>query len=243
MPLLQLSGLPYLLLSLAAALLFLSFARGRYDEGQIHRTHAPVRMISSLLLVLCAILWRLNSTQEEIQILTTCLAAGMTFSFLGDLAMAELLPVSNHVLAGIGCFSLAHVAYVAGYGVLAGSLGLFDLPLMATIALAFILLGGVLWAGLVRGPAVPAALNLGALGYAFLLSAMAGLAVSLAIQEPRLWTLALGAVLFMASDIILANRLFRQTAFPLIGDLVWALYWTGQALIVFTPAVLRSILQ
>jgi uncharacterized membrane protein YhhN len=88
------------------------------------------------------------------------------------------------------------------------------------------------WWVLVRNPKIGAALNYGALLYALLLSSMSGLAASLAAQDRRYTPLALGGALFLASDMILASRLFRGLHFPQIGDVVWLTYISGQALIV-----------
>jgi len=43
---------------------------------------------------------------------------------------------------------------------------------------------------------------------------------------------AIGGALFLASDMLLASRLFRGTHFPQIGDVLWLTYIGGQALIV-----------
>jgi hypothetical protein len=76
------------------------------------------------------------------------------------------------------------------------------------------------------------------LGYALLLGVMAGAAVGLVVQEARFLVLAIGALLFLVSDAILGNWLFRGNEWFLIGDGVWILYAAGQALIVFSPAAL-----
>jgi hypothetical protein len=94
----------------------------------------------------------------------------------------------------------------------------------------------LLWWTLIRSPQTPAVLNYGSLGYALLLAAMAGLAVSLALQEPRFVPLALGALLFLVSDVFLGHRLFQEGKFLLMGDLVWMTYIVGQLLIVFSTA-------
>jgi len=56
------------------------------------------------------------------------------------------------------------------------------------------------------------------------------------LQEPRFVPLALGALLFLVSDVFLGHRLFQGGKFLLVGDLVWMTYIVGQLLIVFSTA-------
>jgi hypothetical protein len=80
-------------------------------------------------------------------------------------------------------------------------------------------------------------LRLAALPYALLLAGTTGIATGLAVQDSSLIPVALGAALFLASDLILAGELFNGLSFPLIGDVVWLTYGPAQALIVYGMAV------
>ena len=72
-----------------------------------------------------------------------------------------------------------------------------------------------------------------ALPYALLLSTTAGLAAAVALRSPALWPLALGAALFLLSDLILAARVFGGVEFRHIQDIIWLTYGPGQALLVY----------
>jgi len=122
-------------------------------------------------------------------------------------------------------------------------LGLQSGRARAAALAGFLLLAVALWWTLIRSPQMPAVLNYGSLGYALLLAAMAGLAVSLALQEVRFVPLALGAALFLVSDTLLGHRLFQGTTFLLVGDLVWMTYIVGQLLIVFSTATGLQLLD
>jgi hypothetical protein len=76
-----------------------------------------------------------------------------------------------------------------------------------------------------------------ALLYALLLAGTAGVATGLALQTPAFIPVAVGAALFLASDLILAGELFNGLSFPLIGDVVWLTYGPAQALIVYGTAL------
>lgn len=227
----------YTLLAVWAALLTLGFAFGKLDEERINRIPRLNKMLSSAILVACALIWWLaGASGTPLAAYAALLFFGMAFSFLGDVIMAELLPLPQHVLFGIGAFGVAHVLYISGYLRLGGVLGLQDGRARTAGLAVFLVLAVVLWWALIRSPQTDAVLNYGSLAYALLLGAMAGLAVSLALQEPRFVLLALGAVLFLVSDVFLGHRLFQGGTFLLIGDLVWMTYIVGQLLIVFSTA-------
>lgn len=225
----------YALLIIWAALLILGFVFGKLDEERINRIPRPNKILSSAILVICALIWwRAGASGTPLSTYAALLFFGMAFSFLGDLIMAQLLPLPQYVLFGIGAFGVAHVLYISGYLRLGGVLGLQD-GRTRTLGLAVLLvLAVVLWWVLIRSPQTDAVLNYGSLVYALLIAVMAGLAVSLALQQPRFVPLALGAVLFLISDVFLGHRLFQGGKFLLVGDLVWMTYIVGQLLIVFS---------
>ncbi len=227
----------YALLAVWVALLILGFVFGKLDEDRINRIPRLNKILSSAILVVCALIWWLAGTSgTPLAAYAALLFFGMASSFLGDLIMAQLLPLPQHVLFGMGAFGVAHVLYISGYLRLGGVLGLQDGRARAIGLAALLVLAVVLWWTLIRSPQTDAVLNYGSLGYALLLAAMAGLAVSLALQKPRFVPLAVGAVLFLVSDVLLGHRLFQGGTFLLVGDLVWMTYIVGQLLIVFSTA-------
>jgi len=226
-----------LLLAIWAALLILGFVFGRLDKERINRIPRTNKILSSLILVICALIWwRARASRTPLSTYAALLFFGMAFSFLGDLIMAQILPLPQYVLFGIGAFGVAHVLYIVSYLRLGGVLGLQDDRSRAIGLAVLFVLAVVLWWALIRSPQTDAVLNYGSLVYALLIAVMAGLAVSLALQEPLFAPLALGAVLFLISDAFLGHRLFQGGAFLLVGDLVWMTYIVGQLLIVFSTA-------
>lgn len=225
------------LLGVWAALLTLGFVFGKLDEERINRIPRVNKILSSAILVICALIWWLaGATDTSLAGYAALLFFGMAFSFLGDVIMAQLLPLPQHVLFGMGTFGVAHMLYSAAYLRLGNVLGLRDGGARAIGLAVLLVLAVVLWWMLICSPQTPAVLNYASLGYALLLAAMAGLAVSLALQESRFVPLALGALLFLISDVFLGHRLFQGGKFLLVGDLVWMTYIVGQLLIVFSTA-------
>ena len=52
---------------------------------------------------------------------------------------------------------------------------------------------------------------------------------------------AVGAALFLASDLILAAQLFNDLRFPLISDVVWLTYGPAQMLIVYSAGTALAL--
>jgi len=238
------------LLILWAGLLFGGFFVGRYPQNKEHRIPRPARIGSSLALVFVAWAWWLIVADRwaygPLALLT---AGGMTLSFVGDVFMARLIPTRHYVLGGIAFFSLAHISYAMGFLSFAGTYfvidGAFWLPSLVMLAV-----GALSWAAVVQHRQTIDPLRLVALPYSLLLSLTAGLALGLALNAaptgvtpdqldadglpvfPSFTRVAIGALLFLFSDLILAAQLFRRVHFPSIGDLIWLTYGPGQMLIV-----------
>ncbi len=214
------------LLAAWAALLFGGFIFGRENADHTHRTPTWARMASSLALALAA--WSCWGFTRESAVATLALfvAVGMTLGFVGDLFMARLLPVKDYVLGGIGAFGLGHVAYIVGI--------VNYTPRENWAALAvWLVIAAIAWYIVVYRGGQHTALHYAALPYSLLLASTAGFATGLALQGSRFTALAIGAALFLLSDLLLAAQLFNNLHFRLIGDVVWLLYGPAQMLIVF----------
>jgi YhhN family len=213
------------LIALAGGLLIAGMARG--GGGARNRIPLPFRMGSSALVLLAALL--MAGPRGQIGRLS---AGGMACGLLGDLIMARVIPLPEHVIGGMAAFGVGHGMYMRATSLHGAALGLTQRRVGAAGLLAGWLAALVGWRALAYSPERGVLINRAALGYALLLGSMAGLAGALAAQDRRHSPLAAGGALFLLSDLILAGELFRGTSFPLIGDLVWLTYLSGQALIV-----------
>lgn len=217
-----------LLYGLAGGLLLLGLLLGRRGEPDRNRIPRPLRMLSSALVLLAAVLQARAARDRQLGLV----AAGMGCGFVGDLIMARLIPLPEHVLFGMLSFGVGHGCYMRALAERARAEQLND-PATRRVALGGAWLVGALgWWGLARNPQRSAVINYAALGYALLLASMAGAASALAAQRRRYARVALGGWLFLLSDLILAAELFRGAHFRQIGDVVWLTYISGQALIV-----------
>lgn len=221
------------LLTVWAGLLFGGFLLGK-DPTRQRRMPAWTRMASSATLVLLSwygyFLTRPGTGSAGFAV---GIAGGMTAGFVGDLFLARLLPAPNRVLAGIVAFGVGHLLYILAIVQFHARLppGSFG-PAQWLALLLWLAVGSLAgWAVLLWRQRQDA-LRLAGLGYALLLAATAGFASGLALAQPLFAVLAVGAALFLLSDLILAGELFSGWRFPYIGDAVWLLYGPGQALIV-----------
>jgi uncharacterized membrane protein YhhN len=214
--------------------LIIAFVFGHTSQDRTRRTIKPLRLSTSWILVACAwIIWAASTTLRTPALL---IALGMTCGAIGDLVLADVIPLPKRLISGIIVFSIGHLCYIAGFVQTANILGLSDPLGESLVWVVFVIVAAFLWFFLIYNPARSRVLNLGALFYGWLIAIMAGTAAALALSDPRFTPTAIGGVLFLISDIILGNRELRGHGWFLVHDVVWVLYITGQALIVLTAA-------
>jgi len=187
-----------------------------------------LRLASSLALVVAAWSWYLVARgTPSVALFALLVALGMTLSLVGDLLLADALPIQQGFLAGMVAFALGHLAYIAAI--------LSQTPYFQWAVEGFALLVGLAgWHAVVfRGGKDAMLLRWAALPYALLLATTAGLAVGLAIQTSVFLPLALGATLFLVSDLLAAGERFGSLRLPHVGDAVWLTYGPAQMLIVY----------
>lgn len=222
------------LLVLWAGLLLGGWLFGSAKNPDNRRMPAWTRMGSSLVLVVAGWSWAWLARTSPAAWFGVLIAAGMTLGFLGDLFLAQWLPLAEPVLGGIAAFGLGHVVYVAALLRFGNHHGLAEAGARWGSWGAWLLIGLAGWLVIVYPGTQPAALRWAALPYTLLLASTAGLATGLAVQATALFPLAVGAGLFFLSDMILATELFTPFRFPSMGDAVWLTYGPGQMLIVYS---------
>lgn len=233
--------LPLLLLAWAALLLggwLIDFG------GRTARNRLPLaaRMATSAVLVAAALVWwQAGTAGTELADYGLLIFAGMALGFVGDLVMAKVIRTPNRVIFGMLAFGAGHLCYIAAFIGLGRELGPTATAAGAAIWLVYALTSAFLWYTLIRQPARGRALNSGTLVYALLLATMAAAALALAVQDVRLLPLALGGLLFIASDMFVGSELMRGTTFRSIGDVIWITYTVAQMLIVYSTAIVLQV--
>jgi len=230
-----------MLLMLWAALLFGGFLFGKLDALRTRRMPAWTRMASSLTLVVAAWSGFFFNRSSPIESFALLIAIGMTLGFIGDLFMAELIPVGNHMMAGIAAFGLGHIAYIIAFLTFGDQQNLNMSGARWGAWIVWLLIGVIGWYVVVFRGQKPTPLHYAALPYALLLASTAGFATGLALQNSAFILLAVGAALFLLSDLILAAQLFNGLRFYLISDVVWLTYGPAQMLIVYAVGSALSL--
>lgn len=220
------------LLIVWALLLFGGFLVGSGNPAR--RMPGWTRMASSATLVVAAYSWFLFTRDTTVSGYALLIAFGMTCGFIGDLWLGGYLPGGRSVLGGMAAFGIGHVFYIAAFLRYSNSVGLNNSSARWGALAVWLLIGAVGWYVIVSSRQPATTITWVALPYALLLSATAGLATSMALQDLRFVPLAIGAALFLLSDLILAGELFAGLDFPLIGDVVWLTYGPAQMLIVYS---------
>ena len=231
------------LLVLWAVLLFGGFFLGQGDR----RMPAWTRMASSATLVVAAFSWYAFCRGGPAANYALLIAIGMTFGFVGDLALAGWLPGGRNVIGGIASFGIGHVFYIVAFLRTSSAAGLDDGRRWVALAI-WLLIGLVGWYFVVyRGAGATGegvtVIHWIALPYALLLATTAELATGLALADGGFLPLALGAALFLLSDLILAGEMFSGLRFPLISDVIWLTYGPAQAFIVYSVATVLARLR
>lgn len=190
--------------------------------------------LSSIALSLAAAAHWLARRRSPAGRFALAVAVGMTFGCLADgygvvPAAWRVAPTLTVILP---LFALGHVAYLTACWDAARRLGLRRRGVWLASLTVWVLVGVGLWSVIVTDASKAGVYRWPALGYTVLLSATAAATTALAVQRRRFGVMALGAVLFLASDALLAIHLFHQAS-PALGAAVWITYGVGQMLIVY----------
>jgi hypothetical protein len=217
-----------------AALLFGGFIFGKPQPGREGRMPTWTRVGSTLTLMLAGWGWFAVARSTGVAPYATLVAIGITLGFVADLIMARLLPLSPRVLWGMAAFGLGHVAYIAAILRFGDAASLSAAGPRFGAWLIWLLIGALGWYIVVFRGQRPTTLHWAALPYSLLLASTAGFATGLALQHLAFTPLAVGAALFLLSDLILAAHLFAGRSFRLVDDVIWLTYGPGQMLIVYS---------
>jgi uncharacterized membrane protein YhhN len=194
-----------------AAIIYLPFSENPPNWGRSLAKTAP-------LLALAAAAWMAGGP--------VLLVLALALSALGDFALSR--PGMRAFIAGLVAFAAAHLFYLILFTALSGRgpyMAFLDQTLLA-LFLGWVAISAEIW----LVPHTGRTLRWPVRAYVLTITLMALAALTL-----PLGAVAIGAVYFVASDVILAYRNFRMDPDdPLSGRagwLLWGLYIAGQAMI------------
>jgi hypothetical protein len=237
------------LLILWAVLLFGGFIFGKRNAERTRRMPTWTRLASSFVLVAAAWSWALLIDHPEqfiplqSEIVDCCystiyhfskefallIAIGMTLGFIGDFFMSRKI-----LSGGLASFGLGHIFYIAAFIKFGDDIGSNNLQIRLTAWLVWLIIGVIAWYIIVFRGQKMTPIHWAALPYTLLLASTAGFATSLALQQPYFIPLAIGAALFLFSDLLISLQLFLHKTFYLIDDVVWLTYGPAQMLIIYS---------
>jgi len=203
------------------------------------RLARPVRMLLSFSLVVAAFAIWLGGA--KLPIYAPWVALGMLASFIGDVMMARLIPMSNRLIGGMIAFIVAHALYITAYTQTMQTISSlepynrFDIGVAAGLAFygALIIFG---WLRYVRNPRKDRATNIGALVYLLFVGTMASFAFALG-NALGLWLAAIGGLLFVVSDFIVVASDVGGKFVKNSSDWGWLTYVGVQTGIIYTGGI------
>ncbi len=201
----------------------------RKTNGRLPR---PIRMLLSFsLLVAAFIVWQSGAKQTTY---AQWVCFGMFASFIGDLIMAQLIPLPNRLIGGMIAFGIAHALYITAYISTIGQSLDSALVGLFTGLLFYCSLTVLTWWFLIRNPQKETAINIGALVYGLWISVMASFAFALAVSVGgAFWLTAIGGLIFVVSDFLIGITDIRGIAIKNANDWIWLTYIAGQMGIVY----------
>lgn len=224
------------LITIWGSFLFGGLLTGTYNEDAKRKMPLWTRIASSTTLVFIAWIWYVHTLSSA----SLVLAIGMSFGLIGDLFMAEIIPIKDYVIGGILAFSTGHFAYMYGFTKITTE-RVEQMPDWGILSIWFVI--GILgWFFAVYFKSERSILHYAALPYSIILASTVAFANTLFVHDPVFLLIMIGSILFLISDLILAAELFRKIKFPYTGDVVWLLYGPGQMLIIcgqFLPDLLK----
>ena len=157
------------------------------------------------------------------------IALGLLFGLGGDVFL--MLP-GNYFLYGLVSFLIGHFCYWVAF--FPATFGVDFLGLLFPLLIVGGLVLRYLWPALAKGDRVPVIL------YVLIILGMTALAIYRTLQtsSPATFSAALGALLFLTSDISLAVNRFRKP-FALVHLVVLSTYFAGQGLIAWSVLLSR----
>ena len=193
--------------------------------------------MSSVALTAAAWINTFLHRRDRLGLACALIVSGMTLGTLADIYGAfKVLRFTEPLAMIVPLFALGHVGYVSGLLILARRLELTARPhwmkrLAGTLVL-YNLAGLGLWGTLVYPSDDLLSMHVPTAVYTIFLSCAAAVMAAVACFDRRFLAVGVGGLLFLASDGLLAVRLFQDN-WRGLGDLCWITYGIGQMLIVY----------
>lgn len=216
-----------------AAAYLLGMLLGKPNEVRSRRLAVPAKLVMIGAVLAYAVLW-LVTVRGQTAGFGWLVLLGLLAGALGDLMLADVFPLRRPIVTAMTTFGAGHILYLIAALTLRAQLGAAGL---LPVVIAMVLGGGIvaaIWALFIRNPEGSSTMNTGSLVYGLLLGVTTATAVSAWLQTGQGALFAMGMVVFLISDLMLAFNLIRERGFPYIRDVVWIIYSAAQVMIAFS---------
>jgi len=197
------------------------------------KRNVSFKILISTALLLLAFIFALTRGQPSRWFLF-----GMAASWLGDMILSNVKPfgkyITNSFSGGMVSFAFAHLMYIAGIINGIFIIGVSGFAFIISAFVLWILAGSICMKLLSRQRAT--ALEIFGVIYIMLVCLTASLGLGLAVHSTRLWTLAVGGLLFFCSDIIIGLHKFGNIQTTDI--VIWGTYAPAQLLLIIGAAMI-----
>ncbi|WP_369901197.1 lysoplasmalogenase [Bacillus manliponensis] len=219
----------YILIGLQITLLVIGMIYGVWNSNKTGKNEPLplfIRILLSFSLTGAAIwMWVQNPGDPYRQ----WIAMGMTFSTLGDLFMAGLVPFGHRLIGGMMTFAIAHCFYVTAF-LLTGISTIGLLIGVVLYGLVFI----IAWFTFIRNSKQDKVFTIGSFIYGIWVGGMACFAFALAYAGKGTWWIpAIGGLLFVISDAIIGITEIGEKKVKYDPLLIWATYIAAQMCIIY----------
>lgn len=153
------------------------------------------------------------------------LALGLLACFTGDLFLSDVIPISASFLGGMAAFGTAQILFICVFVKIlkANRIKVFNRRLLRSMLILYSICS-VIYIIIAKYSTTSTEIKLGILGYSLLLCTMASFAISLTNINNRCWIIAIGAILFVISDMIIGLTGFDILYIPAKDFVIWGTY-------------------
>lgn len=200
---------PNIIFSLQLILFIIGLAINKFQD-----VSRPITIIISFLFLITAMCFRKNNNYSKY------VSIAMTFCFLGDVVLAGY--VSGGKLIGIIMFAIAHIFFIVAY-ISSNSGRIFNKGFYRSI-IVYCIYFTILWLCFLKTSPFGMLFAIATLIYGFLVAIMASFAVSLYFNEKQYIKTAIGALLFLISDSVIALTQKQSFIIPYSHIIIWTTY-------------------
>ena len=203
-------------------------------EGKTNgELHTFIKMLFSFSMIIVAFVFWETNNNENLKTYLMFIFLGMTFSAIGDMAMAKLIKSKDRLMLGMTFFSLAHILYILSYIEITKIFQYEFGGLILIFIIGYIVILGV-WKKFVYNNTRTKKFNFISLIYSILISTMMFLSLNLAIESKgEFIILTIGATIFMISDFIISLSEIKEIGLKNQSIWVWITYVIAQICIVY----------